>query len=79
MKKCYNAKVTIEAMILAESQEEAEKLALRALEEEMDNYLDPRPWVALSRGYATGWGRHTLVYHAGKEDITAEDALKLNQ
>ncbi len=75
-KTLYVVTMEIETMVMADNKEEAKELGLRALQEESRNTSEFDLDAGIARYIPCGWTPDCLIYHAGREDITLEDAMK---
>lgn len=72
--KCYTVTLETEMMVVADSRQEAIRIAEREVEKD---HLEVTS-IKISQTLADCWQLDHLVYHNTVGDITAEQALKLN-
>jgi len=78
-KKCYIVSLELEVLVVAESPEEAKRIARDsgALRDDLNNN-EHRASSRLARCIPGDWNETNLVYHSGNGDITVPEAMALN-
>lgn len=76
-KKCFVARIEVEALIVAEDEKEAREVGLDALREEINNLNEYDVDLSIATALPNDWTDNCCVYGTD-EDLEAGDALKLN-
>lgn len=79
-KRLYNVTLELMAMVLADSPEEARKIARRdAFRDDLNNCGD-HDCIEVIADYLPGnYSSRDLVYHDGKGDITVDEAIAMDE
>jgi hypothetical protein len=77
-KKLYNVSVELVAMVLAESEDDAKRIAMKnAMRDDFDMVSDFDLDAAEASYLPTAYTLKEYVYHDGRDDITVQRAIEM--